>query len=250
MNDLFSILLASRPEARPSAPAAGTCKRLSQRQPSRAQFRARSQLVHEQNFAGFAAAQPFAKTLPLPYSFVTKAIAKFLTNRVGGIPRTISVIFALASILSASADDMPYHPYRQIAGRYCDLRPVYLWRESYLPKRHQADLEMQGAAVTGSSFDRAHKLSEEANELERRRPLPEWIGATETFAVSQVWSNRLILCKLGNSPIVVTNHPLHDFVTDGDKIQFLAVPLFDYGIPYDPVALSRNKTNSITPRKK
>lgn len=141
------------------------------------------------------------------------------------------LLLALADLHAAVA---PYHPYRIIGTNHYDLTPLYRWHTNHA--------------------------------LYKTAPMEDWIHAAngDYFIVKQVWEPGLLYVDFSrwdssgqrqNFPIVITNYPGWSKVKDGDRLDLFAfeigryqwrefsgsthtVPLYDYGIPYDPWQLN------------
>jgi len=137
---------------------------------------------------------------------------------------------------------MPHHPFRKIGKKYFDLRKLYEWDQV------QMNLKI---GETGSAM-----------------PLKDWIGddhGGSQYKVYSVLKEGLLIEKrnFGNpygEPFLLVNYPMEKTVVDGQTIRFFAmrsgqfkywdktVERYDYGTPYDPVAMKSaadaQKTNS------
>ncbi len=172
----------------------------------------------------------------------------------------INVLLPLVILVpNLFCQELPYHPFRKVRDSYYDLRPLYSWIES--------------AKALGA------KHEEFPSQHLRPRPMKEWYGVTEPYEgilvhyeVFQVLDDGLLVRETRFNPasgdtvegnlFFLRNYPGFKSLTDDQKIRFLAlrtgvykytdtsgavrtIPLYDYGIPYDPWALAKQQTNSV-----
>lgn len=150
---------------------------------------------------------------------------------------------------------MPYHRFRKVGDKYFDLQPVYEWIKIGSVPQRELTPEMKS----------------------KPRPMPDWVGGFSSFEfgsfdkVYQVLSNGLLIegrsintytgQQSEGAVFFLTNYPYASQVADGQQIQFLAlrvgtfqytdsagavrtVPMFDYGVPYDPWKLLKEKRDA------
>jgi hypothetical protein len=183
--------------------------------------------------------------------------AKFSNSQVRiGLCCLCLLLLNFPSVCPAAEDyhGLPFHPYRKVADRYYDLRPLYTW------------------------------LNRPSDQLDpRAQPLKDWIGlpidreSATTYKVTDVLPEGLLIEESwnaagtvgeahvgGDAQFFLINYPDKSRVTDHQRIRFLAlrvgtfqyrdpmggthtVPKYDYGIPYNPAALAAEHARTNQP---
>ncbi len=121
------------------------------------------------------------------------------------------------------------HPFRKVGEAYVDIRPVQRWY-----------------------------LSREANiNFNAPNPMPGW-EMWGSDKVLQVVPGKGLMMNSGGASRFLTNYPGFENLTDGARISYLAkrvgtfgyetavgahatVAMLDYGVPFDPAAIAREK---------
>ena len=157
-----------------------------------------------------------------------------------------------------------YHPYRQVADKYYSLQPIYDWIGSKTNiKRPMPEWIGAGERPGYYSDFKVESILPDGVLL---RPLPERSAIEVMYG--ERYPNKYDAEGDVKSGIFLKNYPFKDRLVDNQKISFLAlrtgnyqytttdnstvtVPLYDYGIPYDPLALqaavhAKKMTNSIS----